>query len=231
MYDLSIQSIPNKQKEMLIDSVKYGIESFHASHLAVQLYKSSMAAIENVILNAVNIFSKTFNGYMVSEIEKDYESYEDDFIFKTRIDCMLVSPDGELVIVDFKSTKNGIPYNAFWDGQAESVPNFQLPVYKYVVDKKLKQTQKISACVFFGIRDAEFFVMYSDIDDIKVKDDVNENFLMTQNRCLELAKKYADYARKHEFSPALLKLSYSVCSGCDYKSICRRIFTVSPAWD
>lgn len=231
MYDLSIQSIPNKQKEMLIDSVKYGIESFHASHLAVQLYKSSMAAIENVILNAVNIFSKTFNGYMVREIEKDYESYEDDFIFKTRIDCMLVSPDGELVIVDFKSTKNGIPYNAFWDGQAESVPNFQLPVYKYVVDKKLKQTQKISACVFFGIRDAEFFVMYSDIDDIKVKDDVNENFLMTQNRCLELAKKYADYARKHEFSPALLKLSYSACSGCDYKSICRRIFTVSPAWD
>ncbi len=54
---------------------------------------------------------------------------------------------------------------------------------------------------------------------------------MTQNRCLELAKKYADYARKHEFSPALLKLSYSACSGCDYKSICRRIFTVSPAWD
>lgn len=229
-FDTGSKSISKEQQKLLLKSVKDGIESFKVSHLSKQLLKSSVKAIENAVIYAVNKFSEKFNGFKIYAVEEEYRWQEETFAFLTRIDCILSSPDGELVIVDFKTTKNSFPKDAYWDGTEEGTVNFQLPVYKYVFDKYLKDSQKVSACLFYSIKDGVFLVPYSEIDQFKPKE-TNEAFESTQNRCLELSKLYAEYVSEHDFSPSIVDLNYSDCSHCTYKSVCRRSFTVSNARD
>lgn len=227
-FDEEVQSIPDEYKKILNAAIDSAIEEAIESYLTKQLFLTSKKSIQDSILKSVNAFSKEFNEYSVYKVEESY-TYKDkklNYFFYAKVDCLLSSPDGDLFLIDFKNTKGAIPKNYLWDGEEESIPDFQLALYKYIIEKNLKESQKIAGCYFFAINDEKFTCAYTEDNE-----ENQAKFNMTQNRCLILAQSYADYVLNFNFSPSLLNIENSVCRSCSYKSICRRTFTVSPLQD
>lgn len=228
-YDSENNRMADTHFSLLLECVHNGIVQAGYSHLSTQLFLTAEKAVQDAIAGCVTGLFSRFNGYKVYKVEETYELPDADsrYFIKSIVDCMLSSPDGEVVMIDFKTTSNSIPKNLFWDGTDENCPDFQLPVYKYVLENQQKPV-KISACCFYSIRDCELKTVYSEIEELPVKDDVNEKFLKTQDVCLKLVDKYVNYVRENNFSPEIVDVDFSVCSQCDYKSVCRRSFAVSP---
>lgn len=232
-YDEAAASIPELHKKILVESVYNGILQSEYSHLSKQLFLTTRTAIETSIIDSVTVLSQSFNGYKVFQVEETYELHNEEkkYFFKSKVDCLLSSPDGELALIDFKTTENSVPKNLYWDGE-ESVPDFQLPVYKYVLENQDKPL-KIDACCFYSIRECGLKIAYSKIESIQPtrKSDFNEKFEMTTGRCLSLAEDYAEYVLNMDFSPSIINLDPSDCTSCEFKSVCRRTFAVSPCRD
>lgn len=233
IYDESKMGLSDNIKKILIISVKEGINSIKKSHLSRQLFSSSENSILDLMISAVEKLALKLNGYQVYKVEEKYRYTQEDWDYEInlRVDCILKSPDGDLVIIDFKSTKNAFPEVPYWDSEKMIIPDFQLPVYKYVIDKMLKESQKVCGCTFYSIRDAKFNSLYSDLDELYVKDENNELFQITQEKCLSFIEDYVLFIKNQNFDPLSLRVDISSCSGCSYKSVCRKTFTVSPAKD
>lgn len=225
--------LPDSYAKLLTSAVDTAIATCNYSHLSQQLFISTKDAILREMFAAVESFSKKYSDYKIFEVEKQYEFKPEgkDCYYYVRIDCMLSSPNGELVLVDFKNTKNAIPSNILWDGTEENIPDFQLPVYKYIIENMPDNPKTISACVFYGIKECELNVPYADLDGTPVKEDKNAKFIRTQERCLELVDVFVQKVKEYDLSPDFSNVDFSSCGGCTYKSICRKTFTVSPARD
>lgn len=232
-FDSEKNCLPDSYAKILKAAVDTAIATCNYSHLSQQLFISTKEAILREIFNAVEDFSIKYSDFKIFEVEKKYEFKleEKDCCFYVRIDCMLSSPDGELVLIDFKNTKGAIPSNIYWDGTEENVPDFQLPLYKYIIENTPENPKKIGACIFYGIRECSNIVAYSELAEIKIAEDKNVKFIDTQKHCLELVDEFVKQVRDFDFSPDSENVDFSACGECTYKSICRKTFTVSPARD
>ena len=106
-YNLAQDDIPDTHKKILKSAIDKAIEDEKISHLAKSLIQTARQAIEDNITSTVLKFSKIFNEYSVGEVETEYEYLPKDknYFINARIDCLLVSPDGEYVLIDFKNKK------------------------------------------------------------------------------------------------------------------------------
>jgi hypothetical protein len=133
-------------------------------------------------------------------------------------DLVLEMPDGEIVIVDFKS--GNLPEKSDCFANKDGIlRDFQMPLYRVIVDVALGK--KAQTGVFAGVKEANVEVYFSpgkknkqtpaDFDSV-------EPLLYTQAadyiRCV-LKGEIQTYINKH----------YTMCAGCLYKNICRRTFT------
>ena len=228
-YNLAQDDIPDTHKKILKSAIDKAIEDEKISHLAKSLIQTARQAIEDNITSTVLKFSKIFNEYSVGEVETEYEYLPKDknYFINARIDCLLVSPDGEYVLIDFKNKKSHIPNNVYYDAEKKLVPDFQLPVYKYILEHQEKP-KNISAGIFFDLTEASKKVLFSDNEDFNTRNTEENNALfdLTQKKCLELIDSCAGLILKYDFSPEETGVDYSTCRECVYKSICRRTFTV-----
>ena len=130
-------------------------------------------------------------------------------------------------MIDFKNKKSHIPNNVYYDAEKKLVPDFQLPVYKYILEHQEKP-KNISAGIFFDLTEASKKVLFSDNEDFNTKNTEENNALfdLTQKKCIELIDCCAGLILKYDFSPEKIGVDYSTCRECVYKSICRRTFTV-----
>ena len=86
--------------------------------------------------------------------------------------------------------------------------------------------------MFYDLSASKEFVLYSTIGKLSDKRiDLNEQFENTQKVCLMNLEKFVECVNECNFSPDVVNVDYSVCSGCDYKSCCRRTFNVSKKSD
>ncbi len=233
-YNLTTNSILEEHKKILEDSINGVIEKEKLSFLAKEVVKTTKAAIKKNILETITNFSNRFNGYSVYEVEKSYKHYskEKKYLISSRIDCILVSPEFDFVLIDFKNTQSAVPSNKYISDDESEVPDFQLPLYKYVVEKEDPKIEEISECMFYDLSASKEFVLYSTIGKLSDKRiDLNEQFENTQKVCLMNLEKFVECVNECNFSPDVVNVDYSVCSGCDYKSCCRRTFNVSKKSD
>ncbi|MGN0740293.1 MAG: PD-(D/E)XK nuclease family protein [Treponema sp.] len=233
-YNLEQDDIPDTHKKILKSAIDKAIEDEKISHLAKSLIQTARKAVDDNITSTVLKFSEIFNEYSVAEVETNYEYNPKDknYFINARIDCLLVSPNGEYVLIDFKNKKTHIPKNVYYDAETKAVPDFQLPVYKYILEHQ-KNLKNISAVIFFDLTEASKKVLFSDNEDFNSNKSAENNALfdLTQKKCLELIDDCADLILKYDFSPEKIGVDYSTCRECVYKSICRRTFTVGTKHD
>ena len=239
-------SIPEEHSKILMQSVEEALNTPEYSYLVKQILKTEKSKIVKTIENMVIELSKKFSGYSPVENEAWY-SYKDEkkgFVINGCVDCILKSPSNKYLIIDFKNSDKAIPSNVYYDENENIYPDVQLAIYKYIVENgtaekrhgedETKKTivDKVSACMFYSIKDSKPGVVYSEMEEFtrdKKTDqgELNILFEKTTDRCFEMIDIFLDTVLKKEFNPETAEVSFSDCVSCAYKTVCRRVYTIN----
>ena len=189
------------------------------SFLARQLLQTTKEALTSVMLETVKAFSEMFEGCTIyaSELWLEYELREKNILCQGKIDCVLQEPgDGTFILVDFKSSDSSIPKNLYYEepepGQKEELPDFQMPMYIYLLKNQTKPIE-VERCCFFNVSKAE-------------QHDVNlEELKSSSQKLLECIDLYAEQVSTGDFLNNS-QTEFAKCNGCAYRAICRKVFVV-----
>ena len=182
--------------EILKGSIKTGSEILFASALSRELFFSSMQNVEDSMLATVIELSDKFSGFEIHAVERSYvyEPEGKQYFFSGKVDCILKEPlTGECVLIDFKSTKNAVPLKKFFVDEETPVPDFQMPMYIYLLENQ-KLPVHIENCAFFDIKEPKLYPVTGDLAGAKKTNDIP----LTKERFLSLADFYAQKVLAHD---------------------------------
>ena len=128
------------------------------------------------------------------------------------------------MLIDFKSSKGAIPSKTFYASEENAVPDFQMPLYLYLMEHAPKGRKKVvENCAFFNIADAQTVPVTGPL----LKKNLDVDFEKTKESALELIDEYCARIAAHDFTVDSRVQDFSTCQACAYKSVCRRTFSVS----
>ena len=152
--------------------------------------------IAKLILLIDKVIEK-FTHSTTTDLEMDLSFKSDEFSFYGRIDCVIELSDGTKALIDFKKGDASL-----------KVKSIQLPLYKKFYLAK-KGDEQVSLLSYYSFKDDKFA-------DVKESEKLEEEAEKALNVVIE-GTKQADW---HAISSALN------CKNCNYKSICRRRFSI-----
>ena len=234
--------LPANLKEILFSNIESAMISEKNSYLTKELLKTTKSSVIKTAVNAVTTFSKIFQGCTIfaSEEKYSFENVEKNCIFNGRIDCLLLdSSSTELFLVDFKSFTSTIPENFFYDenSAATEFPDFQMPMYLYLLQNQKKPLQ-VENCCFFNVTKAETTQVFGEELAARVllskpnsKKQKNvrtaEDFVPTTEKFNQAVENFIQRIQDNDFSVSDEMQNFETCSRCRYKAVCRRTFNVS----
>ena len=191
---------------------------------------------------------RLFSGCKVHAVEKEIYALppesgagEGGYYFAGKIDCILAMPGGsEFVIVDYKTSS--VPKNLFVraqeEGRRESVIDFQMPMYVYLLRNAVEEGERltVSAAAFYSIKNREekFFLGSAPNSQKSDKNATPENAALAESEFLRYARRFYEEVTAENFAVSALNQSRTVCTATgefdnciDYHALCRRFFTVS----
>ena len=189
------------------------------SFLARQLLQTTKEALTSVMIDTVTKFSQLFDGCTIYASERwyEYELPEKNILCQGQVDCILQEPgDGAYILVDFKSTDGSIPKNLYYEepepGQKEELPDFQMPMYIYLLQNQGNPIE-IEKCCFFNVSKAT----QTDVDLEKLKS--------SSQKLLDCIDLYVEQISTGDFlnNP---QTEFVKCNGCAYRALCRKVFVV-----
>lgn len=235
--------LSDEYKEILFASVDNAIENttkcysdgsyYITSPLGKELLLATRQAICTTMLNTVEKFSEYFNGCEIAEVESKYTYAPQDkpYVLTGRIDCLLKdTEEAEFILVDFKTSAGAIHSDIFYIDEKVDVPDFQMPIYLYLMENAEKNRKKtVSNCAFYNIKDADLVPVTGSIVMSKKPRNKNKDrdYEPTRQRVLDLIDLYCKKIAEHDFSVNAQSQDFATCQSCSHKAICRRTFTVS----
>lgn len=233
------ENLPKEYNEILLLKIEEAIKTERNSFLSKELLKTTKSGIIKTVTNAIFIFSKIFNDCKIfsSEGIYEYENAEQNCIYNGRIDCLLLDPSStELFLVDFKSFDSAIPKTIFYDETEDEIPDFQMPMYLYLLENQ-KKAQKVENCCFFNVTKAEITQVFgSELAERvafafgkKTRKPPYEakDFEETRKKFSEMSELFINRINNFDFKVSEKEQNYEVCNECRQKALCRRTFTVS----
>ena len=206
-------------KKLLTDAIDEAIEVKKNSYLARQLLQTTKQEITETITNTVIVFSNKFEGHTVagSELKLEYAIPDTDILCEGTVDCLLQDPsDGHFILVDFKTSDGAIPKNLYYKppepGQKEELPDFQMPLYIYLLQNQSKPIS-VDECYFF------------DVTKATPKPVDLAELAPSQEKTFDCIKLYAQELLSGDFLNKSVS-DFNQCNGCTYRAICRKVFTV-----
>ncbi len=152
-----------------------------------------------------------------------------------KIDCLLKSADGELVILDYKNTSASIPGSAESTVSDEGIlQEFQMPFYANLVSENIrlgKLKGELFASYFYAIKDRAKTAAFDDTPGSKK---TLEDFGEAMGTSLDYAEIFRSKVENYDFAPKTLRgkkdrlgvSKYENCARCQFKTICRTAYTV-----
>jgi len=193
--------------------------------LAVPLVFPQAVGMSKKIERLLELEANNFSGYEVSELELHVELKAGDLIIKGVIDRVSVSPDGEPVIVDYKT--NYLPEQT----AAEDLPEiplseFQMPLYIKLYEElaavKEEAPRKVQGAFFYSVNGRRIKAVVGETAGGRSKAPSREDY----EPFLEAAEKQIEeFGRKVkvlDFTPREIRIGD--CLGCAYKTVCRTVY-------
>ena len=189
---------------------------------------------------------ESFGGFTVFDAEKwlecragENESGDENsesFYFSGKVDCILSSDNGDVAIIDYKSSSDSIPDNKvsivppdFSEPEKFPMENFQMPVYVTLWNKNYART-KVSKVSFFSIKDKTFSQVLNEnaADGASFSSGISAEKYENTLKCFHsFAKTFAEKTEKLDFLPGKDLNPFKECTKCDFISICRKTFEIS----
>ena len=221
--------------------------SFNDAPLVIQTLLSQTEAIADIIFDFLTVLLLPYGGKLnakgkiscingignctVAGVEHNEILEKDDYCYSGFIDCLLISPDDNYIIIDYKNTKNALPaQNNMVLNENSIIKDFQMSLYYKLILKDPKN--EIDAGYFYAIND-KTNSCFSDKYTTKTLDSLRETLAETDLYASIFTEKIKS-GNWAAFTPHSsgdkkdkLNLSeYSDCIKCPFKSICRTTYVV-----
>jgi hypothetical protein len=223
------EGLSDSYKEMLSSCIDDSIRKSDNSPLAKQLLLTERNALGEKMYDCVLSFSRWFEGCTVYAVEEPYEYAPDgkQFFFAGRPDCLLATSDGSIILIDFKTSRAGIPKDTFYVSEDVPVPDFQMPIYKDMLEHQQKKLS-VETVVYYCINDNVPYVVSGTLtspDTGKVLE--GSDLCETIDAVEVLADQFAGSIAQQNFTVDKTKQNFEQCNDCAYRAVCRRVYTVS----
>ena len=177
---------------------------------------------------------KDFNGIgncTVYGVEDTLLSVKDNFDYLGKIDCYLLSPNNDWIIIDYKNSKSSIPKEKeIYSDENDILGNFQMTVYRKLVSEK-KEKHEVCASYFYSIKDCE----KTKATDSLVKETKIQEAEESERVLDDYAQLFVNCVKNNMFKPhtssdksdKLRVISYKDCKDCPYKTVCRTTYNIA----
>ena len=238
-------SLPDSCRRLLAECLNRVFDSFPRfpggekpvmSSLTALLLSAQKDMYLNDLENFLAAFLSYFAGCKVIGSEAGYfPSSQASYVFNGIIDCILETPSGESIIIDFKM--NSMPESDKCNGTGKNgLENFQLPLYIKLIEANETGVKNIHTALFFSILGKTPQVLFGRIEDSISKSmypKKNEELIMRDDeRWIGIMKefdekilKFVNEAGTGQFPN--IKADFKQCLTCRYNRICRTNYQIS----
>lgn len=206
------------------------LESIDVSPIARKILQSQGLQIKLAIEGAIIALLNKFPGYTFLATEKwyNYAPKDKDFAYTGQIDCLLTNPEGNIVLLDYKSSKSSIPGTNELFGKDDYIPDFQMPTYFILMNNQKKPVCPDRA-FFFDLKEKKFIQFNGEkAKSAKITPLTEDEVQNICSKTEQYVQIYVDAIKNGKFN-SLNPFDWETCAQCDYKAICRKTFTVCPS--
>lgn len=170
-----------------------------------------------------------FGGCTVIAEEKKLSLIKNNLMYYGVIDCLLKTPDGEYIIIDYKNTTGSIPAaSEIFIDDNKILGDFQMPLYYKLLEVS---DDNLYGGYFYSISDSNKRA----VTDKTAKGKSLAEFTPTLEALDEYAKVFEADINAKTFVPKTSTnrkdrqnvKAYEHCTNCPYKTICRTTYTVA----
>jgi len=222
-------ALTDEYKQILSKAIDDAIAQSDNSPLAKELLLTERIALGEKMNDCVVAFSKWFEGCTVYAVEEPYTYAPEgkEYFFTGRPDCLLATSDGGIILIDFKTSKGGIPKDSFYVSEDVPVPDFQMPLYKLMLEHQAHPLP-VETVVYYCINDSFAYVVEGSLvnpDNGKTIEgtDLTETITAVE----KLTDSFADHIKAQQFAVDSKQQDFETCNECAYRAVCRRVYTVS----
>jgi hypothetical protein len=188
--------------------------------LAVPLLVSQSAAIARRLGGLLEIEAAYFPGYAVAELEYPLEFVTGNILFNGRLDRVSLSPEGEPVIIDYK-TRDTPSKKSSTHTEDSPLGDFQMPMYISLYEEKTGRT--VGGAFFMSINQREVTAVVGSPG--RKRGHTREAYEETLAAFKTQVEKFAASVNSLDFSPG--EVDFQRCLDCAYKTVCRTTFSLN----
>lgn len=233
--------LSSQNKAVLKMCVKTVLENSDVNHIA----KSLLLAQEKEIYETMRRFFVAFTGdfanhivvaleekFFCTALDGDGSPIEDPLgagegrpaCYEGIIDCILCTPEDDIVVVDFKTGHTPKTQECIPDENGQ-LGDFQMTIYTTLFES-VKGAEVDKVC-FYSINDRAMTEVFGFGKVTRHKESEDQPCFDTAlTVCGDYAKKFA-VALENFQEPVELDMSYGTCVDCGWKSICRTTYVVA----
>jgi hypothetical protein len=186
--------------------------------LAVPLVSPQAAGMAKKISFLLDLEAKNFNQYNVFELEFPVSVKTGELFINGIIDRISVSPKGEPVIVDYKTSY--LPEQTD-DPEEAGLKEFQMPLYIMLYEEKIKTDTGpalVKGAYFYSINGRKMKTAMGDGRSVPDRGGYEPYLKAAKNQIGEFAEK----VKALDFTPRVNRIGD--CAACMYKTICRTAY-------
>ncbi|MDR2499814.1 MAG: PD-(D/E)XK nuclease family protein [Treponema sp.] len=190
--------------------------------LAKPLLESQAAAMMKKLRALVNAEGRRFPGYQIAALEWEAKAIQGDMLLVGRLDRLSRSPQGEAVIIDYKT--NAMPSKAgSMETEEKPLRDFQMPMYVKLFEAQGDGTNRAGGAFFMSISKDE----KSNVTEVLGggKGVSREDFQPTLDALDGYIAAFGRAAGSMNF--LMPRRDLRACNGCLYKTICRTAFSLN----
>lgn len=199
--------------------------------LAAPLLSMLSLKITEDVSKIIDLDASLLDNWIPLALEEKIMFEKDEIAYYGIIDRISVAQnDQNIVLIDYKSGK--VPLKkAYIVQENQSLGDYQIPLYLFLAENaptlNIKENE-IKHAWFGNIKETKYEMVINNSENIpqgKLKTYTRENFLSAENACKEMAQQFSTAVKNHDFTRPK-NLAWSECSSCDYRTICRFLYTV-----
>lgn len=188
--------------------------------LAIPLLVSQSAAIAKRLEGLLEVEAAYFSGYTVAELEYPLEFITGTAVFNGRLDRVSLSPEGEPVIIDYKT---GTPPSKKNSTHTEDSPlkDFQMPMYTCLYEET--NCRAVGGAFFMSINQRELTAVIG--SPLRKRGHTRDAYQDTIDAFIAYGEGFVAAVNSLDFSPE--KVDFQKCLGCEYKTVCRTTYSLN----
>lgn len=218
------------------------IKDFKDCPLVIKTLQDQVEKIADVIISFLKKLLLPYpvegvGNCTVYALEKSLSSEKSNYNYTGRIDSLLLSQDGNLIVIDYKNSKYSMPKTGeLFIDENSLLHDFQMPLYKIITEEQIKK--EIDALYYYSIKEKE---KRSAVDVNILDTKTGEQKLSLQKYELTVkeldvyASLFTEKVSNLNFEPVhsndekckLNVKTYENCTKCNFRSICRTTYSVA----